>query len=50
MTQLEITGQLIPDLFKIVVHCLNRQATSVKGDLRFVPIHLSNSATNFHVL
>ena len=29
MTQLEITGQLILDLFKIVVHCLNRQATSV---------------------
>ena len=29
MTQLEITGQLILGLFKIVVRCLNRQATSV---------------------
>ena len=28
MTQLKITGQLILDLFKIVVHCLDRQATS----------------------
>ena len=33
MMQLEITGQLILDLFKIVVRCLNRPATSVGEDL-----------------
>ena len=37
MTQLEITGQLILDLFKIVVHCLNRQATSVHSFVALNP-------------
>ena len=40
MPQLEITGQLILDLFKIVVHCLNRQATSVGTQLNFPIRHI----------